>query len=250
MKRLLFLLLALPLSLVWQTTDAQANPYVPCIIEPEGPQCSDDSVWNGYWWKNEVWVPFYPSIESWFQYPDDLTDPVFMEGNALFYGRGVMEATAHWRGLSLENYVDGIALMSPAYIGLPVWIWTEETGWMGPFLVVDSAARGDMYPQIKLYDEVAEFGWKTAIKLEMVDERRRVSEWKKRIKISTVPPWCLGDTEAVDYASWWLSNAKPADNFNMRTPVYRSPSTWKIDGKWVTFTRPSSPEPCPDLSRR
>ena len=204
-----------------------------CIWEYAFPSCDDGNVLNGYWWRSEAWVPMYPSIESWFT-----PAPLHFEGNAVFYARGVMEATAKARGLSLDNFLDGVALISPSDIGLPVWLRRPGHSWEGPFLVVDSSMRGDAYPIVVYRKEAVEIGWRTAKRWGMVNDKGKVEMWRiANVEVSKINPNDI--TEAtVGYKSWWLEHLTEATYRDFGTPPYRSPSTWRLNGVWTTFVSP------------
>jgi len=63
-----------------------------CLNESEAPQCNNGEVRGGYWWRNEVWVPSYPSIDTRFR-----SAPDWSIGGAVFYNDGIMEANAEYR---------------------------------------------------------------------------------------------------------------------------------------------------------
>jgi hypothetical protein len=213
-----------------------------CRNESDFPHCDDKNVWNGYWWQDTVWIESYPSIGSWFT-----PAPVLSKGNVVFYGPGIMEANADIRNLSLEGYIDGIALMSPADIGLPVWLKRPGHEWEGPYLVVDCAGRSDMPAIVKYRREIAEVSWDTAVRWGMV-KGNRVLHWRiEDVEVSKIDPRYLKDETVIDYPEWLLNQinrADPFDPYQWRTPVYRTPSTWLIDGQWVTFR---SPQPAHEL---
>ena len=204
-----------------------------CIWEYAYPSCEDSNVLNGYWWRGETWIPMYPSVESWFT-----PAPLHFIGDSVFYSKGVMEANAEIRGFSLSNYLDGVALMSPADIGLPVWIKRPNHSWEGPFLVVDSSMRGDVYPLVVFRNDVVEVGWETAKRWEMVDDKNNVLIWKMiNVEVSKINPNNLSHP-TINYQKWWLENLEPATFSDLGTPVYIPPSTWRIKGIWVTFESP------------
>jgi hypothetical protein len=201
--------------------------------ENDHPDCADNNPFNGYWW-NRGWVPFYPSIESWF-----LPAPVWAEGGAVFYEPGPMVATAKLRGFDLSGYKGGVALMSPADIGQTVWLKPADRPWEGPYLVVDSASRGDIFPIIKYRKEIVEVDWHTAIDWGMVHAGGKVIHWRlDNVQVSKIPPDQLQGCP-VDYPSWWLDRAQPSGEQHLvRTPVYRFPRTWNLSGQWVEFASP------------
>jgi hypothetical protein len=137
---ILRLLLLLGLVAKLSTFPLAVTPNKPPV--PVYYECAygdDTSPYNGYYDIQGRCVPGYISIETWFQ-----KQPRYTHGRALYYAPGAMEATAEWRGLSLDGYLDGVSLISPADIGETVWI-RRGVEWEGPFLSVDSARRTDMY---------------------------------------------------------------------------------------------------------
>ena len=222
------ILLAIIMGLFFLPMPARAE----CPVEWAHPDCCDGNPFNGYFWKGKFWVPGYISNSTWFT-----PAPIVSKGNATFYGPGVMEATAEYRGFVLEGYVDGITLMSPADIGAEVWLKAPDREWEGPFLVVDCARRGDIWPVINFYGGVIELGFKTAERWGMVEQHSRWTaiRWKERdVLVSKVPPSSVDRYEVIDYSQWWVSMAEFTHRRESR-PLYRYPSTWRINGVWHTF---------------
>jgi hypothetical protein len=206
-----------------------------CVNESDWPHCDDGNPINGYWWRDEFWIPGYPSQESWFT-----GAPLYSAGGAVFYAPGVMEATAKMRGLSLEGYVDGVAMMSPADIGSMVWI--NYDGWEGPFLVVDCARRGDYYPVSVFRAEVVEVGFETALRWGMAEGQYGgwdAIDWKIEVEVSKVPPYLLSE-DPVDYRDYFLDMIE-FTNYDDRywKPLYRPASSWRILGEWINFGKSS-----------
>jgi hypothetical protein len=134
-----------------------------------------------------------------------------------------MEATAEARGLSLEGYMDGVAMMSCADVGYPVWILAPDGSWEGPFLVADCAQHDDIWPIVRYRREVVEVGWKTHTrwKVGIVD-----------VTVSTVPPRALRWTDiAVEYPEWWLEHSVFSSRKQTR-PLYMGGTCWRIDGEF------------------
>ena len=134
--------------------------------------------------------------------------PIYSSGAATFYAPGVMEATAHVRGMSLDGFVDGVSLMSPSDIGQEVWI-KHDGIWEGPFLSVDTAQQNHMCQAIQTRGEVVEVGYKTAQRWGMTDWPK-VHEWKIYVEVSLVPPEYLDKhhINAVDFPQWWTDQAE------------------------------------------
>lgn len=134
--------------------------------------------------------------------------PMYTKGAATFYAPGVMEATAHVRGMSLDGYVDGVSLMSPVDIGQEVWIKYNGI-WEGPFLSVDTAQQNHMCQAIQTRGEVIEVGYKTANRWGMTDWPK-IHLWKVDVEVSLVPPDYLDKhrIDVVDFPRWWTAQAE------------------------------------------
>ncbi len=193
----LLLLLALMLTFFFPPIPALADDH--CWIESAWADCNDSNLFNGYWWRGEGFVPGMITRETHF-----LAAPPYTMGMAVYYAEGLMEATAHYRGLDLSDYVDGVAMMSCADIGQTVWIrryrhqWllpdypdaNERFDWEGPFLVVDCAEWDDHYAIAVFREEVIEVGWKTAQRWGMA-QPGAWNEWTQGVRVfksRTKPP--------------------------------------------------------------
>ncbi len=187
-----------------------AEAAVSCQLEWISPNCDDGDLMNGYWWRGG-WVPGLIKIEDHFK-----PTPRYSRGMATYYTPGTMEATADYMGLSLDGYVDGIAMMSCADIGSVAWIrridpiwwvpvpWWE---WEGPYLVVDCAEWDDHYPITVHRGELTELGFKTAERWGLAERNWRgvinheyivpVEVWLEDYK---PPEWIRGPTHYV----WWF----------------------------------------------
>lgn len=174
------------------------------------------------------WIPGWITWQSWFT-----PAPQHSIGNAVYYAPGVMEATAEVRELDLEEFLDGVALMSPADIGKTVWIKHPEYGWEGPFLSVDCAQQNDMYNVVIYRGEVIEVGFVTARKWGMVVGGETSRWWKPiswrldevEVFIGEELPDELG--EPTDYVDWFLTFVEFRDTLYGR-PVYYPPTIWRL----------------------
>lgn len=213
-------------------------------IAPSPSPAADDDPYNGYRWVDGTQVPGYISIEFWYT-----RAPLYTFGGAVFYAPRVMEATADYRGYSLEGYLDGVAMMSPADIGRTVWLKPPGEPWEGPYLVVDCARRADMWPIAIVRREVVEVGFTTALRWGMV--RGSGYSWHTNfarldgVEVyvgETLPDW-LTDPDfewafegngsvagpiPVYYPVWVLDNAI----FATRLTEHRRRPVWKGDGCW------------------
>lgn len=70
------------------------------------------------------------------------TTAITTTGQVSYYAAGIMARVAANRGLSLEGYAGGVAMMRRGDLGRVVWLRPEARSWVGPFLVVDCARRG------------------------------------------------------------------------------------------------------------
>ena len=88
--------------------------------------CADESpawLYDGYCW-HDYTLPGLPSYAT--QYS---TQPNLVIGKVLFYAPFVMEATANWREMSLDDYLGGVALMTCGSLGEPVWLKRPDHDW-------------------------------------------------------------------------------------------------------------------------
>ena len=169
--------------------------------------------YDGYYDHFEQWVPGVINNDTWY-----LSAPQYTIGNVVWYAPGIMKETAGMRGMSLDGYVDGIAMMSPADIGKTAWLKRPGSIWEGPFLVVDCARRGDMFSAIYYRGEVAELGFKTAKRWGMASGK--AGNWQAVIwRWDDVEVW-LGDSPVagnpIDYVWWWLLQVEFTDRWEPR----------------------------------
>lgn len=180
------------------------------------------------------------SWELWFT-----KAPRYTVGDVVYYAPGVMEATAEVRLLDLDEYLDGVSLMSPADIGKTVWIKRPNNGWEGPFLSVDCAQQNDMYNAVVNRGEVVEVGFKTALRWGLVkvsNKRWRTVEWKiedVEVYVGERLPFSIRfskylnyQLEPVDYVEWFLDNLEYGTLYPQ--PVYYPPTYWRLpDGTFL-----------------
>ncbi len=202
-----------------------------CLNESNYVFCDDNNPINGYWW-NESWVPGLITYQTQF-----LILPDLFSGNAVFYAPGVMEATAEYRGLSLNNYLGGVALPTCAAIGRSVWLKRMDRSWEGPYLVVDCAKRGDLYGVAIVREESVEVDFKTALRWGMVKNTNpwKVLKWREEdVQVSMYPPQCIV-YDPVKLKDWLESHLEYADRLEIITSIYEPPSIWRVGGEWITF---------------
>jgi len=97
-------------------------------------------------------VAILVSISTW-----AAPQPVHSYGDIYNYGgQSVIEATAAFRGYTLDGYLGGISAISPAHLGQVAWVRVGNSGWVGPLTVVDAVARSDAYGSIYERQEIAE----------------------------------------------------------------------------------------------
>jgi hypothetical protein len=214
-------------------------------IDPPEPfvyGCADDkNPLNGFIddWGN--CVPGLPTNETWFR-----KMPRYAYGTAVYYGPWMMEGTARYREMSLDGYLDGVALLSPGDIGETVWIRRSGYEWEGPFLSVDCGRRADIYTEVVLTQEVVEVGYVTAKRWGLVkDDPTTKKGWKALgYKVQTVEVWVGKEkpSENIDfwdnpvyYAQWWLDRVEyMKDSIDLQPRYYRNGENpeWDIrDGK-------------------
>jgi hypothetical protein len=149
-----------------------------------------------------MWVPFMISEETW-----RTPAPIYSSGRAVWYAEGIMEANEwlrwEWGQIPAppSDYLDGVALMSPADIGKTAWL-RGPLGWEGPFIVVDCAQWDDMYWIVKYRQEVVEVGWETRQRWGMLTPLDNV---EVVVAPDAFGMWRVLEThEAIDYPAWWL----------------------------------------------
>ncbi len=179
-----------------------------CNNEWEDLGCDDGNTYNGFWWFQR-WIPGLPDYPTQF-----LEYPLLTIGKAAFYGPRVMEGTVTYRGLNLNNYVGGVALMTCDDLRKSVWLQRPGLKWEGPFLVVDCARRNDLYGIIIYREEVVEVDFKTALRWGMIASYDfmsgdyEVAQWMIRdVLVSKIRPDLLPlQTEIVNLSNWFLEN--------------------------------------------
>lgn len=154
-------------------------------------------------------VPGRISSETWWT-----PAPQHGYGKAVWYAPYLMNATAEWRGMSLEGFEGGVAMMSPADIGQVVWLkrpgsTLEGGAWEGPFLVVDVSASMHMWTTITQIGEIVEVDFQTAQRWGMVEGNVNgysINEYMIRdveVYKGLHPPF--EESVAVDYVEWYKS---------------------------------------------
>lgn len=171
---------------------------------------------DGFWHSTGQWVPGIPNNETWL-----IEVPQYAVGNAVYYAPWVMEAVAYNRGISLDGYLDGVSLMSPADIGVTVWLRRPGHEWEGPYLSVDCATKGDIWPAIFYRREIIEVGFETAVKWGLASPVGWTAiEWRlENVEVwrGQAPP-TDGDFigEPLPYPDWWLWQVEWATGWEPR----------------------------------
>jgi len=201
-----------------------------CYYEFEGVACDNNDITDGYWWYGS-WTPGLPTYQSQF-----LELPHLFSGIAVFYAPYIMEATAEYRGLDLTGFLGGVALPTCSAIGSKVWI--KRSNWEGPYLVVDCARRNDLYGVAVIRKEAVEVDFNTAVRWGMVkiksDYSWTVKKWKVDVLVSRVDPYCINDVP-VSLVEWIEPRIEYAPYLDIITTIYEPPSTWRVDGEWITY---------------
>lgn len=251
-KRLAIPLLAVALLLTsfLSPASAQAGDGLEGDEPPLRCNPSDNNAYTGYTWKadRDVCVPGLISIPSWY-----MPAPPYSFGAAVWYAPYIMEGTARYRDLPLEGFLDGVSLMSPSDIGRTVWLRRPDHDWEGPFLVVDSAARGDIWAVITTRKEIVEVGFQTAARWGMVtayqDENGTyhrpytVNAWRldevEVLKMDEVPP-DISIHEPLDYVEWWTERFTFVNPHDIRRPYLINKGHEKFPGwKWMATDPPT-----------
>ena len=224
------------------------------------PQLGDPHKINGYYYQDpeyngQCWQPVYywnpgvPTYQSQYMRMPDISI-----GTAYAYETNLMEHTAMFHGLTLDDVKDGVALPFCSEIGNKVWLMRTSVGeWEGPFKVVDCAGLLDLYNVVVHRQEVVEVGFKTAVKWGMVKDIHKSGEswgktWDHRrvddVIVSMVDPKNLTIVHPVKLSDWFSREAvffrTQAEWDNAYKPLFKSidgvPS-WRFEpnGQWITF---------------
>lgn len=213
------------------------------VLASENPCAEDDNnAYNGHTWPADpsVCVPGVVTIKTWYT-----PQPPYAVGGAVWYDPYLMEGTARYRGLDLEGYLDGVALMSPADTGRTVWLKRPGFYWEGPYLVVDNSRRSDIWPIINRRNEIVEVGFQTAVRWGMVSAWRQddgtytrpysVNQWIMRevevLKMDELPPW-IDEHEPLDFTDWWSERATFVNSYEINKPVQLKQDHPKFPG-WL-----------------
>lgn len=110
------------------------------------------------------------------------TEARAVSGEASYYAPGVMAAVATRRGLDLDGYLGGVAMMRRGDVGREVWVLAGDSDtWTGPFLVVDCAQRAH-YASLVAGDRVIELDRGSWLSLGL-------PEWPVPVVVSFGGPW-------------------------------------------------------------
>ncbi len=105
------------------------------------------------------WLAFIVTLASW-----TTPMPQHAVGKLVWYGsQNLVEANAEYRGYDLTGYKDrcGVATMSPTDLGKVMWLRAPtRTGWYGPCLAVDVAARIHFARAVYYVNEIVEVSTK------------------------------------------------------------------------------------------
>jgi len=224
---------------------------------------------NGYYYNDPDWIQFCRR-EEYFWIPGLLTyESQFMRmpdlviGKVYGYEANLMEHTAMFHELNIDNVRDGITLPFCSEIGGYAWVKRPYnpdiagTGeWEGPFRVVDCAGVLDLYNVVVRRKEVAEVGFQTAVDWGMVKDLNQTGEltwnkfwdmrsWYTDIMVSKIDPKYLpDDLEPIVLADWFAERAtfyetqEEWDNAYKPLPkTFDQVQKWRFEpnGEWVMF---------------
>jgi len=184
-----------------------------CLAYAPFPACVDETpnwLYDSYCWRGAP-VPGLPDYATQF-----LEYPPLSIGKAVFYGPGVMTATAKYRGLDLHEYMGGVALMTCGNLGQTVWLQRPGHEWEGAFLVVDCARRNDLYGITVYQEEVIEVDFRTALRWGMIASYDfmsgdyDVAQWMVRnVVVSTNPPIAADiNADIVQLDDWFFDRVR------------------------------------------
>lgn len=169
-------------------------------------------------------VPGYISNEAWWT-----PAPQHSYGKAVWYAPYLMNATAEWRGMSLDGFLGGVAMMSPADMGEVVWLKRPGLNWEGPYLVVDVSSRIHIWTTITKIEEIIEVDFDTAVRWGMIDSNKlswTINEYMIRdveVYKGLHPPF--ESSIAIDYVEWFKQDVLAWGNQEYRR--------WSTDDLWI-----------------
>ena len=166
---------------------------------------------DGYCNQFGQFVPGMITNSTWM-----MPQPTYTYGKMVFYGPFAMEATREYRGFDYEEEgcIGGVSLFSPYNIGDKAWVRVRGE-WYGPFCVIDSARRGDMYTCVVYREEVVEVDFWFAKKMGMVSDhiggKYEVYDWylpvEVLININPEAYFMMKENpEPVNYRDYFLEN--------------------------------------------
>ena len=207
---------------------------------PTSVKADDGITWlyNGYNW-TDGYTPGLPDYSSQF-----LDYPELSQGKAVFYGPYAMNGTARYRGMSLDGYYGGVALLTCGDLGKSVWIKRPDHNFEGPFLVVDCARRNDLYGITVHREEVVEVDFNTALKWGMVTYDKATYNWGVKkwlirdVIVSRANPDGLCGNEPVElFKNWFLKNVTYSKNHIQDYEEYRSIQLPNIKESYENYLR-------------
>lgn len=203
---LLLLLFGIAKHYVYATQD--------CIGEFDLSGNTHSSLENGYCDKDGYWVPGFITE----QFHGQTATPQHTIGNVVWYSPHLMEDMMQRHGRDINAYLDGIAMMSKSDVGSTIWLRRPSQDWEGPYIVVDSVQRQHMFSAVEYRGEVAEIGFRTALRWGMIkgiEESWNVIAYRLdgvEVYKSESPP--STDSVPISYQQWWRENVRFAGGYS------------------------------------
>jgi hypothetical protein len=163
---------------------------------------------------DNYYLPAWVTNDTWYR-----EMPQYTIGKAVWYAPGIMNATAEYRGMSLEGFKGGVATNSVSMMGKTVWLKRQGLDWEGPFLVVDVGQRNHAYHQAVNVKSIVEVDFKTAIEWGIVSYNSNakkdyvINKWfEGNVEMWVglkAPDWI--DGKPIVYSEWYEKNAEFCD---------------------------------------
>lgn len=203
MTRIIAILLFL---IAWGAVEAE-SPNADCVtafevstaqwegVIPPMPQgfCID-----GYYFESLIAFTFWR----------DTVQPTFFKTRFLYQAPGVIDETAHERGLTLDGVEGYIALYTPAVLGYKLWIRPDAASPWIAMRDADSAAQVHAQYHVEALKSGVEVSWEIAEAWgipTMVTVQGRYL-WDGQVCITEVHPELVCTGEPTDLVEWFKLN--------------------------------------------
>jgi hypothetical protein len=104
-------------------------------------------------------------------------------GDIAFYSEGLMGDVVDNRGMNLEGYADGVALMSCGDLGREVWLELPQVPLVGPLLVADCSQEAHYEMNVER-GRVADLSWSLWEELDLPMDLVSATIWFEKPRVT------------------------------------------------------------------